>query len=317
MATQVRQDIKCNTQDYWLGTATMVSLENGENDRATKAIFAGRYLRVRYPEKPDQAHDPLHTCSNEDFYLYAMGVSTRNYVRDRYIFNFGVVEDVPVGNVFGITSGYQIRNNVSRLYVGGRVSFGDYNPWGYLSSTYEYGTFLQGILPQQGVFSASANFASNLFEIGNWRLRQFMKPQLTIGMNRFQGDSLSINNENGIRGFGGALQGTKKIVMTLQTQSYAPWNVWGFRFGPYLVCSLGMLGNESSGFSKSNVYSLVGIGALIKNDYLVFSNFQLSAAYYPSIPGNGYNVVKINAFATTDFGFRDFSFGKPDIVPFQ
>jgi hypothetical protein len=136
-------------------------------------------------------------------------------------------------------------------------------------------------------------------------------------MNRFSYDTMTINNENGIRGFSSSLRGTKKIVLTLQTQSYAPWNVLGFRFGPYLVCSLGMLGNAASGFKNSPVYSQLGAGALIKNDYLVLSNFQLSIAYYPSIPGKGYNVIKINAFRTTDFGFRDFNFGKPETAAFR
>jgi hypothetical protein len=105
--------------------------------------------------------------------------------------------------------------------------------------------------------------------------------------------------------------------VTLQTQSYSPWNIVGFRFGPYLDYSLGILGNSVTGFRKSQGYSQLGIGALIKNDYLVYSDFQLSVAYYPVIPGSGFNVVKINSFVTTDFGFGNFVFGKPDIVAFE
>jgi hypothetical protein len=45
------------------------------------------------------------------------------------------------------------------------------------------------------------------------------------------------------------------MVLTLQTQSYAPWNVFGFRFGPYLIYSLGILGNDETGFSNSRMYS--------------------------------------------------------------
>jgi hypothetical protein len=312
-----RQNVKFNTQDYWVGTANKVSKGNAENERTTNAIVAARYLRIRYLEKPDEAHDSLHRYSNEDMYLAGIGISTRSYFQDYYIFNFGVIEDVPVGKVYGITGGYQIRNNTGRLYLGESISFGNYNEWGYLSSTFEYGTFLHGSFLQQGVYTAGAHYFSNLLEIGNWRIRQFIKPHVTWGMNRFSYDSVTINNENGIRGFSGSLQGTKKIVLTLQTQSYAPWNVLGFRFGPYLICSLGMLGNAASGFKNSPVYSQLGAGALIKNDYFVLSNLQVSIAFYPSIPGKGYNVIKLNAFKTTDFGFRDFTLGKPETVAFQ
>ena len=314
---QARQNLKFNTQDCWAGKAMRILKGTTEDERTTNAIIAARYLRIRYLEMPDETHDSLHRYSNEDFYLSGIGISARKYFRDTYIYNFGIIEDVPVGRVYGITGGYQIRNNAGRLYLGARISFGDYNEWGYLSSTFEYGTFFRGSFLQQGVFSADASFFSNLLKIGNWRIRQFIKPQVTLGTNRFSYDSLTINNENGIRGFNGTVRGTKKIVVTLQTQSYAPWNVAGFRFGPFLNYSLGVLGNATSGFKNSHVYSQLGIGALIKNEYLVLSNFQLSIAYYPSIPGNGYNIFKLNSYSTTDFGFRDFTFGKPEIVAFQ
>jgi hypothetical protein len=170
---------------------------------------------------------------------------------------------------------------------------------------------------EQGVFAGGVNYFSNLLEIGHWRIRQFIKPQVTWGAHRFPSDSLTINDANGIRGFSGSLRGTQKIVLTLQTQAYAPWNLVGFRFGPYLTGSLGMLGNANTGFKYSRVSSQLGIGALIKNEYLVLNNFQFSISYYPSIPGSGYNVFKFNAFRTTDFGLSDFIFGKPETVPFQ
>ena len=279
--------------------------------------MAARYLRIRYLEKPIEMFDSLHRYSDEDFYLAGLGISTRKYFKDNYIYNFGVVEDVPVGKVCGITGGYQLRNNIGRAYAGARLSFGDYSDWGYLSTSFEYGTFFHGRRLEQGAFSASANYFSDLYKIGSWRIRQFIKPQVTVGMNRFPYDSLTINNENGIRGFSGSSWGTKKIVLTFQTQSYAPWNVFGFRFGPYLNCSLGSLGTAPSGFKNSPVYSQIGLGALINNRYLVLSDFQLSIAYYPSIPGKGYNVIKLNSYRTTDFGFNDFVFGKPEIAAFQ
>jgi hypothetical protein len=78
-----------------------------------------------------------------------------------------------------------------------------------------------------------------------------------------------------------------------------------------------MLGNANSGFSNSHVYSQLGIGALIRNEYLVATDFQLSLAFYPSIPGTGYDILKMNSFRTNDVGFTDFIFGKPVVAAFQ
>jgi hypothetical protein len=103
----------------------------------------------------------------------------------------------------------------------------------------------------------------------------------------------------------------------LQTQSYAPWNFIGFRFGPYLTFSLGKLGDAATGFRNSRMYSQIGLGVLIKNDHLVINTFQVSFAFYPVIPGIGQNVFRANSFRTADFGLHDFEIGKPEIVAFE
>jgi hypothetical protein len=314
----VATNFKLHTQDFWAGKSQQIFKGRTEDARTTNLILSGRYLRLRYLEKPPDAYDPFHHYSNEDFYLAGIGISTRKYSQDHYIFNYGVTEDVPVGKVYGLTVGYQVRNNIGRLYSGLRFSYGNYNVWGYLSCNFEYGTFFRGSHTEQSAFTTGVNYFTDLFEIGSWKFRQFVKPQLTLGIDRFPYETITINNENGIRGFNSTtLSGTKKIVFTLQTQSYSPWNVLGFHFGPYLIYSLGMIGNESSGFKRSRVYSQFGFGVLIKNEFLVFDVFQVSVAFYPAIPGEGEDIFKINPNSTTDFGFRDFILGKPGTVVYQ
>ena len=129
------------TQDYWAGFAQQIFKGNTETERATNLIFAVRYLSVQYFKKPSELNDPLRIYSNEDFYLAGIGISTRKYVQDKYVFKFGVTEDVPVGRVYGLTGGYQVRNDIGRWYAGLRVSYGNYHNWGYLSCVFDYGTF--------------------------------------------------------------------------------------------------------------------------------------------------------------------------------
>ncbi|RPJ71463.1 MAG: hypothetical protein EHM20_14600 [Alphaproteobacteria bacterium] len=114
-----------------------------------------------------------------------------------------------------------------------------------------------------------------------------------------------------------SLSGTSRLLFTLQTQSYAPWNLIGFHFGPFLIFSLGMLGDPEGGFRNNKVYSQIALGVLIKNENLIISSFQISLAYYPLIPGKGQNVLKLNSFKTTDFEFRDFEIGKPAMIIYQ
>jgi hypothetical protein len=310
--------LKFRTQDYWAGKAQRIFKGDKEEDLVTNLIVAARYLRLRYHESPSESLDSLHIYSNEDFYLAALGLSTRKYVQDRYIFKYGVIEDVPVGVVYALTGGYQVREDFERPYLGMQVFFGNYNSWGYLSSNFQYGTYFRASHAEQGVITAGVNYFTGLFEIGSWKFRQFVKPQVTVGLNRFPGDSLTLNDGYGLDGFDSpSLSGTDRILFTLQTQSYAPWMLLGFRFGPYLTSSLGMLSDALTGFQKSRVYSQMGLGVLIKNENLVFGTFQLSISYYPSIPGSGQDVFKMNAFKTTDFGFRDFEIQKPGTISYQ
>ena len=310
--------LKFRTQDFWAGKALQLFKGNTEDVLVTNLILAARYLHIRYLEKPSELYDPFHFYSSENFYLATIGLSTRKYVQDKYIFKFGVIEDVPVGRVYSLTGGYQVKNNSGRLYLGVRIYFGNYNEWGYLSSNFEYGTFFHASHPEQGVLTVGVNYFTGLFEIGKWKFRQFVKPQLTIGINRFSYDSLTINDSYGLDGFNSpALSGTNRLLFTLQTQSYAPWNFLGFRFAPYIEYSLGMLSDSKTGFKNSKVYSQIGLGVLIKNENLVFKTFQISISFYPLIPGTGQNVFKMNSFKTTDFGFRDFEIGKPAGMIYQ
>ncbi|MGA1977052.1 MAG: hypothetical protein ABSG89_04270 [Bacteroidales bacterium] len=310
--------LKFQTQDYWAGYAHRIFRDNTDKESITNLVLALRYLNIRYIDKPPVFNDPFHIYSSENFYLTSIGISTRKYVQDKYIFKYGVIEDVPVGKVYELTAGYQVINNSVRQYLGMRFSFGDYYTWGYLSPSFEYGTFLHSSHSEQGIFTASVNYFTGLLEIGKWKFRQFVKPQVTFGINRFSYDSLTLNDGYGLDGFKSpVLSGTKRLLLTLQTQTYSPWDFIGFHFGPFLICSLGMLGESLKGFKNSKVYSQIGLGVLIKNENLVFNTFQISISFYPIIPGYGQDVLKWNSFRTSDFGFRDFEIGEPAPAIFQ
>lgn len=314
-----RQSFKYNSQDFWAGYAFRISKENNENHRVTNLIVSGRFLNVDYLESPTIAYDPIDFYASEQFFLSGIGISTRKYIEDKYIFKNGVVEDVPIGKIYGITAGYQYKNDSRRFYLGGQVSFGNYYKWGFLSLNFELGTFFNKAITDQTAFTFQANYFTNLIDIGKWKVRQFIKPQLTIGINRQNsiGDQLSINENYGIQGFKSAIYGNQKMMLTFQTQTYSPWNVFGFRLNPFFNYTIAMLGDEENGLNESKVYSKIGIGLIITNDYLVFRTFQISLSYYPTIPGNGNNIFKTNSLETSDFGFQDFGLDKPRTVIYK
>src|SRR5690554_3797310 len=106
-------------------------------------------------------------------------------------------------------------------------------------------------------------------------------------------DKITMNGAYGIDCFDSyELRCTKKVLLNFQVQSYAPSEFLGFRFNPFLSTSIGFMGDIDNTFVTQDIYSKIGLGIMITNDYLVFNNFQLSIAFYPSIPGNGKNIFK-------------------------
>lgn len=313
------QNFKYSTHDIWVGHAFKLFKGNTERERTTNLITSARFLNVKYLESPTLEYDNTDFYSSEKLALIGIGISSRKFVRDRYIFQNGTIEDVPIGKIFGLTGGYQYKNNKDRYYLGARAAFGNFYSWGFLSANFEFGSFFEKSNAEQTAFSFQANYFTNLMTLGSWKLRQFVKPQLVLGSNRVEimGDQVSINEDYGLNGFKMAEYGTKKAILTSQTQFYSPWNLWGFRINPYFNYSIAMLGTPTRGILQSKAYSKVGIGVIISNDYLVFSSFQISLSYYPSIPGDGQNVFKTNSFETTDFGFQDFELAKPRTVIYK
>ena len=313
------QNIKYNFQDYWAGHSYQIFKGNSEYNRTTNFIASARYFDKKIVEKPFLDKDSLNIYDKEKLYLVSFGISSRKFTQDKYIFNFNLTEDVASGFVYNFTTGYQQKFNQFQFYAGARVALGSFFEFGYLSGNLEYGTFVNAGKNNQSTASLKLVYFTNIQEFGKWKLRQFVKPQVIIGNNRLDNnvDRLTLNGDTGIVGFNSeTLLGTKKILLTFQTQVYSPWRVLGFRLNPYLSYTAGLLGNNNTGFERSKLYSQVGLGVIVSNDYLVFSSFQFSISFFPNIP-DGFSAFKTNSISTSDFGLQGFEISKPSLVDYR
>ncbi|MDN3676808.1 hypothetical protein QWY90_05720 [Flavobacterium paronense] len=314
------QNFKLQTQQYWIGHSFKIFGGKSEDFRTTNLVTTLGYKKVDYFNKPTLQYDPPQFFAPEKLYLATIGINTQKFSEDKYLFNFGVIEDVPYGQVYAITGGFQDKNNNKRAYFSGRFAYGNYFNFGYLSTNIELGSFFNKGYTEQTTLRIEANYFTNLLSIGSWRIRQFIKPTLVIGYHRESiiKDRVTISEENGISGFDNPLlNGTKKLFTTFQTQTYLPGNWHGFHFSPFFNMTLGLLGDETNKVFNDKLYSIFSLGALINNDYLVFNSFQISFSFYPSIPFQGTNVFKTNTFKNNDLSLPDFQIGEPTIVPYN
>lgn len=298
---------RTNIQDIWAGRSW--NLNNRYHDVTTSLVVSGRLVRTAAPARTKQAED-ADIFNNRLYYFGAVSITSRKYYRDRYVFDYGKVEDIPAGRIVGITIGREYQQK-SRFYVGWNAGVGNYLPTGYFGAQLSYGTFRSETGLHQGIFSGRITYFTRLLSMGNWKIRQFIRPSFVFGINNSPADNQPLRI--GIKGFETVeSQASGLFIISLQTQSYAPWDLAGFHFGPFFFSHLGIVGKD---FQKSkHVYSLIGIGLLIKNDYLTFNTFQISLSFYPYIPDAGNNILRMNAYRSSDYGFRDFEVSKPGIV---
>jgi hypothetical protein len=150
-----------NFQDYWGALSLPVYKTNSLAGRTTNIIISGRFLKIRYPETIPIS-ETKRMFINEKFYFAGFGITSRRYIQDKYVFNYGKVEDIPIGRAFGITTGYYLQKN-RMFYIGLKAAWGNNYNFGYLSSHMEYGTFMgTGNLRQQ-VITGKINYYTKLF----------------------------------------------------------------------------------------------------------------------------------------------------------
>ncbi|NMH28918.1 BamA/TamA family outer membrane protein [Flavobacterium silvaticum] len=313
------QSFKSNASDFWAGHSIQLFKGDSESERTTNLITSARYYNLNYIDRPLPQYDQARFYTDEKNYLIGLGISSRQFIQDHYLFNYGIIEDVPIGRVFGLVGGLQYKNQGQQTYAGLKMSEGRYTNIGYLAYDVEVGSFFRDGISNRSALVVQADYFTPLLETGKWKFRQFLKGRMVVGNRRQDswGDELTLLGEDGIPGFRSTgFYGTKKWLVTTQTQSFSPWDLLGFRLNPFFRYSIGMLGDAEHGFSKSKAYSQIGVGLIISNDYLVFSSFQLSFAYYPSLPEQA-GMYSTNAFSTEDFGLMSFEFAKPEFVDYK
>ncbi|MFB9080372.1 hypothetical protein ACFFWB_23695 [Flavobacterium procerum] len=100
------------------GLGVLLKFFEDSHKAITNLIVTGRFLNLDYSESPSDTYDPNDFYSDEKLILSGIGLNTRRFIKDRYIFRNGQTEDVPIGRIYGITLGYQYKNTFWRPYLG-------------------------------------------------------------------------------------------------------------------------------------------------------------------------------------------------------
>ncbi len=304
--------------DGWLGSSWKLRKGITDEERSTRLVTALRYARTRYPVLSIQDTGLRNNFEAIDLYMASISLSSRKYLKDRYIFKFGEYEDVPDGRKITFTTGYENSSLQERYYMSAEGAIGTYvYNWGYFYFNLGYGTYLNKREFSQGLITSSFIYFTPLKIIGRWRYRQFTNVGFDYGIDRKFSELIYLNADGGLPGYKNDLpQGTSRFAVSTQIILYSPHEFLGFRYAPILLAGIGMVGDYNQTPFNSKIFQSYGIGFLIKNELLVLNSFQITIAWYPVLPENG-SQIRFNPVRLNQERFPDFEISKPVVYSFQ
>ena len=278
--------IRYNHLDVWLGRSFQIDKNSSSKQRKNITVSLG-VQQMRFFDRPENAEELYYQFQNRTTYLASLTYSQQAYYKTNLIYNFGRTEDIPYGYMLSIISGKEFNEKYNRPYMGVNFATGYFVPWlGYISSAASWGTFLRNG-SDQGIVDYGLNYFTNLYVLGNFKHRTFINGQYTRQLANHLKDRLIIDGDFGIPGFrNDSILGRHRFNLSIEHDSFTPWNLYGFNFVVYAFAYLSWLGDYNEPIILSHLYSSFGVGVRIRNNRLIFNTLQIQFAYFPNIPDN-------------------------------
>ncbi len=306
--------ITYNQKEAYLGRSFI--LDNiGGGVYKRRLILNGRIYARDYTQRPDFTYDYNLTNQNFIFALGSIGVSKRNYYKERFVYSLGRNEDIPLGRTITAIFGQINSEFFNKYYFGAKYSVGKkFEQFGYSSISADAGTYYANRQYSESIVKLKLYYFTNLKHIAKWQFRQFISYNFTQGLNLNNNQFTNLNNNSDFYNFNTSkVVGTSQMLLTFQTLVISPVSFIGFRCAPILFFGFGVSGNGIQDYEKSPVYQAYGLGLLIKNDRLINNTVQISFGLYVNEPNNPL-VFKGNPSGVNQNRLRDFDIGKPSVV---
>jgi hypothetical protein len=273
--------------DGWYGRRLKLGIN--PNDSRFQMTLAGRVRYTSFYDRPLPDIDNNQFFANSTFYLGSLSFSHRTYVRDYLVYSYGIIEDIPKGYLHELVFGYDHNEFGNRWYSHLFLSTGNLfkqKPY-YLYTSMGIGSFWRHSGLEQGMFDLKVNFISPLFYIWNIQVRQFIKLNYTLGINRFEIEDLFLRNAIGIRGFGSRIEkGKQRLTLNVENVFFQKKSILNFQSAFFSFLDMGIVGPANQSIFKQNYFAGIGVGLRIRNENLIFKTIQLRLAFYPNHPSD-------------------------------
>jgi hypothetical protein len=314
----VDEPVHYSCYDGWFGRSFLLrSTKNLLTNSRTNLMFSGRFLRKVYFSGPAYTSESLYEYQDKTLILGSAAISKQGYFKSNLIYSFGRTEDIPFGLLLQIIAGIELGDFNNRPYLGASFSHGTYL-WriGYIYNRIELGGFYDNNAFEQSIFSFTGKYFTHLVNAGRFKYRLFANINYKTGINRFEDEFISIENNGGIPGLkSDQLKGTQKLTTDFELIAFTPYYLYGFRFAVFGSIDLGFIAPSDDFILSRRLYSGIGIGVRLRNERLVFNTFQIKFTLYPGAPA-GADKEYISASGEKKLRPDYFFTSSPDIIHF-
>lgn len=307
------EPLEYSFQDYWLARSFLIDRQS-----LTRIIIGMRYIHNNVYKRPEI--DPYSFLSLQKYKLFLSSISysRQNFMKTNYLYNYGRTEDVPYGMITHFTTGREISEFRERTWIGTGITAGG-TPFnkGYFKASLSTGLFLNEMKGEQGLIDISVSYFTELMEIGDWRIRNFISTSYTQGFNRYSDEYLVLDGESSVTGFkNDSLMGSRRLTLNLETVLFSPVRLYGFGMVIFGFADMGILGTTSNSILPEAPVTAIGTGLRLRNDNLVISTFQIRIGYYPNLPENS----RVSAFSVSGEKLLkpgNFDASPPEIIQYR
>jgi len=292
--------------DGWIGynLGTSRTKENDYSENRNRFFLAARYYQIYFNELPTKIgnnYDPIY--NSKKMLLFQFTSFRHDFFKQRYIYGFGAIEDVPRGYNLSLTSGLSKQLDLVRPYFGFQIQRYSVTKNGAFINTalkagsyYSTGTFSDASL------LATFNYYTPISIHYKWKYRQQYTVSFTNLYNRITYEPLRIDNVYGLNEFNtDSVIGNTRISVYGESVFYNNKKVLGFHYAYFAGAGITLMKPEHINFENSDGFLGLTCGLRLRNDNLVFGTIELHGIYFPrSVFGIG------NYFLTlqTDLRYR-------------
>ena len=205
----------------------------------------------------------------------------QDFYKTQYIYGFGRNEDIPEGLQLSLTTGYTLKENLSRPFLGfnyERYRFNDRK--NYIGYKLRAEGYLHNKTIEDINFLVAINYFDNLKAMGSrWKQRFFLNLDVAQQVNTVLNEPLFINSQYGLPEFGlGEVGGPFRATAKAESVFFSPWSLVAFKFAPFVFSNVSVF---SPYLHPTKVYPSIGGGIRTRNESFVFGTIELRFFYFP------------------------------------